>query len=303
HRSNESGFTPNVDNRVKQTGKDSKSYSDTDKNLKPYTTYYYKVAAVDSSNNIGEYGEASATTLKEKPMRGAHRRLLLAYFVSIIIVSSWLLVSIWPPAGNSPPSSKVETYDTRTPAQNQTITIITNSTGKAYYNKTDIKLENNGTQTITILNFTAAQPGNITLNTLLDVGSWVRDPGTRQILIAMTFGLLGSSVHGISSLAEWFGHCRLTRKWTTWYIARPPIGMALAVISYMAIRAGYVSGDASDINDIGVAAIGGLVGLMTDQVADKLRDVLDSLFGRKKKEEQKADGTNKTEEKPTGSSE
>lgn len=60
HRSTTSGFTPSSSNRIQQPT--TNSYNDT--GLTASTTYYYKVAAVDESTNIGTYSTqvTAATT-------------------------------------------------------------------------------------------------------------------------------------------------------------------------------------------------------------------------------------------------
>jgi hypothetical protein len=45
------------------------------------------------------------------------------------------------------------------------------------------------------------------------------------------------------------------------------------------------------INDLGVAAISSLVGLMTDEMTKKLRDIFDSLFGIAKPEAEEDEGS------------
>jgi hypothetical protein len=55
------------------------------------------------------------------------------------------------------------------------------------------------------------------------------------------------------------------------------------------LRAGFVSGGPTAISDFGVAAISALVGLMTDEMTRKLRDIFDTLFGIKKPEEEKGE--------------
>ena len=110
----------------------------------------------------------------------------------------------------------------------------------------------------------------------------------RLVGLSALFGVVGSSVYGVTSLTVWLSRHKLARSYFAWYLTRPLIGAALAVIVYLLLRASLLStvvnpgiGQASIsfINDFGVAGISGLVGLMTAQMTQKLRDVFDSLFG------------------------
>ena len=108
----------------------------------------------------------------------------------------------------------------------------------------------------------------------------------RLVGLSALFGVVGSSVHGLTSLTVWLSRHKLARSYFAWYLTRPLIGAALAVIVYLLLRASLLStvvngAPASTlfINDFGVAAISGLIGLMTAQMTQKLRDVFDSLFG------------------------
>jgi hypothetical protein len=86
----------------------------------------------------------------------------------------------------------------------------------------------------------------------------------------------------------WYSKGKLERSYAIWYVTRPPIGAALAVAVYMLLRGTllntFVSGGTeqtgqSFINDYGVAGLSVLVGLMTPQMTQKLRDVFDAFFG------------------------
>lgn len=105
-----------------------------------------------------------------------------------------------------------------------------------------------------------------------------KHPQIRFILLAGLFGLMGSSIHGVSSLTVWAGHHKLGKSWGWWYLVRPPIGVGLAIIVYFVLRAGLLSGSAN-FSYYGVAAMGALAGLSTEPTMVKLRDVLDKLFG------------------------
>jgi hypothetical protein len=65
------------------------------------------------------------------------------------------------------------------------------------------------------------------------------------------------------------------------------MGSDLAVVTYVILRAGLIStpsesGATPDINDFGVAGISALVGLMTDEIMQKLKHVFNSIFGTEK---------------------
>lgn len=102
----------------------------------------------------------------------------------------------------------------------------------------------------------------------------------RLILLVIVAGMLGSFVHGATSLADYIGNDRLNSKWKWFYILRPAIGMALALIFYFVIRGGFLTTNvgATDINPYGVAALAGLVGMFSKQATDKLSEVFTTLF-------------------------
>lgn len=102
----------------------------------------------------------------------------------------------------------------------------------------------------------------------------------RLILMVMMAGGLGSFIHAATSFSDYVGNEKLTTNWLWWYVHRPFIGMMLAVVFYLAIRGGFLTGggDAGSINPFGVAALAGLVGMFSKQATDKLSEVFDTLF-------------------------
>src|SRR5262245_31444816 len=68
----------------------------------------------------------------------------------------------------------------------------------------------------------------------------VRDDA-RLILIVLCAGALGSYVHAATSFASYVGNRRLVLSWMWWYVLRPLIGMALALIFYFVLRGGLLS--------------------------------------------------------------
>ena len=106
------------------------------------------------------------------------------------------------------------------------------------------------------------------------------------LLIALLFGILGGASHGLASLMDFRGQRRLFSSWSLWYFALPFLGGTLAVIFYVAIRAGLLTGTGSATESIsiyGVAALSAIVGLFTDRATNKLKEVIDTMFATKGK--------------------
>lgn len=88
------------------------------------------------------------------------------------------------------------------------------------------------------------------------------------LLLALLAGAIGSYVHAIKSLGDFIGNRTLTASWFWWYIIRPFLGMAMALIFYGVLRGGFLAGtpaDAKVVNPFGVVAVGALVGMFADQ--------------------------------------
>jgi hypothetical protein len=102
----------------------------------------------------------------------------------------------------------------------------------------------------------------------------------RFLLIAVLSGALGSYVHAATSFVDYLGNRKFVRSWTWWYLLRPFIGVALALLVYFAVRGGLISATtgAKDLSPYGVAAIAGMAGLFSKQATDKLREVFETLF-------------------------
>ena len=99
-------------------------------------------------------------------------------------------------------------------------------------------------------------------------------------MLVIVAGMLGSFVHGATSLADYIGNNKFNKRWTWFYLLRPSIGMSLALVFYFVIRGGFLttSGGAKDINPYGIAALAGLVGMFSKQATDKLSEVFGTLF-------------------------
>lgn len=108
-------------------------------------------------------------------------------------------------------------------------------------------------------------------------------PEQRLFWTAVLFGAIGSYIHVAASFSDYVGNRRLTRSWIWWFVLRTPIGIALALVFYAVIRAGFLTvngvGDGSAaVNPFGIAAISALSGMFSKQATDKLNEVFSTLF-------------------------
>jgi hypothetical protein len=105
-------------------------------------------------------------------------------------------------------------------------------------------------------------------------------PGSALLLLVILTSALGAFVHSATSFSTYVGNRRMVTSWTWWYILRLPVGVALAIIFYFALRAGLLGSDgtAASINPYGLAAISAMAGLFSKQAVDKLREVFEALF-------------------------
>ena len=88
-----------------------------------------------------------------------------------------------------------------------------------------------------------------------------------QLLLAvMLAGGLGSYIHGVNSFVTYVGNRSFLNSWMPWYVLRPFMGVAMAVIFYLVVRGGVLvmSGGASAVDPYAmmtVAAAEAAVGL------------------------------------------
>lgn len=124
---------------------------------------------------------------------------------------------------------------------------------------------------------------------------------TLLILVACCGGL-GSMIFILSSFVNFWGTLKLQKSWLAWYVAKPAIGMGLALLSYFALRAGFLTASvsSSDINIYGVLCIAGLVGLFTDDATLKLKEVFEVIFKPDDKRSGKLDNNQSSKPASTG---
>jgi hypothetical protein len=204
---------------------------------------------------------------------------LVVYFSIVIIVSIIVLVKLWTPL-TSDDSFRLENKTIENSQEKRVIITTKNSTYATVHEIITSNLPNKSKGTIDNLTVTRIRPNE---QFQLD------NPEVRLVILSIMFGVLGSSIHGITSLTRWRSSNKLEDSYATWYLIRPLIGASLAFIVYVVLRAGLLTGGPQVTNEIGVAAISALVGLMNTQVTKKLRDVFDTIFGIQKQEEERGD--------------
>jgi hypothetical protein len=122
-----------------------------------------------------------------------------------------------------------------------------------------------------------------------DIDKWKGDREKYLIIVNALFGILGGATYGLASLTIWIANNKYEKSWTLWYISRPIIGAALALIFYFLIRAGLVGGFPINVGDFGFAAISIIIGLLSTTAMKKIRDVFDVLFGIAKRKDEMGD--------------
>jgi len=106
-------------------------------------------------------------------------------------------------------------------------------------------------------------------------------PESRLILLVACAGALGGLIHALRSFSSFSGNRQLVASWTYWYLMRPVSGTLLALVFYLLIRGGFITGAIKEGAGISVAGFVGaaaLVGLFSDLALDKLKEVFRTLF-------------------------
>ena len=105
---------------------------------------------------------------------------------------------------------------------------------------------------------------------------------TRLILLVLAMGALGGCVHAATSFVAYVGNDKFYKTWVWYYVLRIPISAALALITYFVVRGGFFApaadGATAQVNDFGIAAVSGLVGMFSKQATAKLDEVFSALF-------------------------
>ena len=212
---------------------------------------------------------------------------LFIYYAFILSVSIFLVFDYWNPVpiqsneyGNF---QKIITKPVNNTSESTNSTeeeiIKTNGTTKVTIKK--IVNFDPQTQTNTVIqNETAEAINDINHNFALVSNSKIHRE-FQLILLSLLFGLIGSTVHALSSLVTYVGTTRYHHNWFLWYLGRPIIGGIIALMFYVIIRGGILSVNAqpADLNYFGIAAISVIAGLVATEGTKKIRDIFMTLFG------------------------
>jgi hypothetical protein len=217
-------------------------------------------------------------------MSARSRQFWLLFLTLIELgVAVYLVAGIAPALADlSPVTIPVTTTSTTTPGV--TTTTVSASSGST-------TTVGSGT-TVASTSATAAQP----IRAVHVFGIDWKKPTAELLDLILVIALagIGSSIHGLTSLTTFIGNRRFVSSWTSWYVIRLPVGVAIAVLFYFVVRAGFVTvaSGATSLNPYGLGAMGGLAGMFSKQATDKLRDVFDTAFNTSgdSQRQDKADG-------------
>lgn len=106
------------------------------------------------------------------------------------------------------------------------------------------------------------------------------DRDQQLFMIVALAGALGGLIHSLRSLYWYAGNRVLRRSWLLMYVALPFTSGALAVVFYLILRGGLLTGEATaaQVNFFGFAAVSALVGLFSSEAAEKLREIFSTVL-------------------------
>lgn len=110
---------------------------------------------------------------------------------------------------------------------------------------------------------------------------WPLTQEVQLLLLVLLAGAMGSYVHALKSIADFIGNRTAMASWSWWYVSRPFLGAAMALIFYWVLRGGLLAGtlaDARVVNPFGAMAVAALVGMFADKATQKLAEIFETLF-------------------------
>jgi hypothetical protein len=106
----------------------------------------------------------------------------------------------------------------------------------------------------------------------------------RMLVLVLCAGALGAMVHAVQSFVDFHGNQRLARSWLPWYLLRPFVGALMALVFYLLLRGGLVtgalqeSGGQTAVSVVGLTGAGALVGMFSDLASLKLKEIFTTIF-------------------------
>lgn len=216
------------------------------------------------------------------PMSKLWSRVIAIWFISIGIISAYILATVIPLVSNS---TMIENRLSRIDSLRK---IHSRELRDSLKTKSDtIKRKNailwlNDSLSINPMVYRTRQSYSV------PAYSWLRSIGFTmlpQVVYFLIFwaGALGGCIHGLTSLADYRGERRLFRSWVQWYLIKPILGGFVAFVFIFILQTGLLSGsDGAKIdstNIMGMCAIGILAGLATETATDRFRDIFKAAFG------------------------
>jgi hypothetical protein len=188
------------------------------------------------------------------PLNG--RILLGAYLLALILFLSHCAVKLWPKVEGCPDCSA-----------------MSNASAPVGESKSDqTKTEDAGKESSSPRKFIPEPVRPVSI-----FGNWITFPVSQEVrlmLIVFTIGALGGCANAVFSFVAYVGNANLHRSWTWYYVLWPPGSAAVALIIYFAIRGGFFSSSsAANVNDFGIAAVSGVVGMFSRKATWKLKEV------------------------------
>ena len=107
-----------------------------------------------------------------------------------------------------------------------------------------------------------------------------------MILLVIVLGALGGQIHCLRSVRAYVGNRNLKKSWVPMYLVNPLQGSMLGFVFYLLVRGGVmaVSENIGTASEVGLAGISALVGMFSDQAAEKLKAIAEAIFSSPKTE-------------------
>jgi len=185
----------------------------------------------------------------------------MAYLVLFVALDLYIVVKVWPPAARTTTSPASDT-------QKPTETNNASSSGGSASNQKQTTTTQQEQDPLNV-KFFWADEFSMPFNEAL-------------FLIVMACGSLGTLLRSLRSFYWYAGNRELKWSWASMYFLLPFTGAVLAVIFYLIVRSGMTQ-PVGNGGPFGVAAIGALVGLFSEEAVLKLQQVAETVFTPKLK--------------------